>query len=154
MARLTVPIINTFSEYIAEFVNRVGIEDGGNSMVIVEFYPGKKLLSVPRDATAFYQRGNWVDYHAMVGWGQRAELDSWVAGWIQRLIDNVTKLEKADDEIPDDIKTGGQNGYFYTGDGANRKQIFGTNYERLRTLKRKYDPDMVFHSWYPITPAD
>lgn len=148
------PIVNAFSESIAEIVKHVGIEDGGGSMVIVEFYPEDKLLSIPRDATAFYQRGNWIDYHAMIGWGQRAELDNWVAEWSQRLVDKVVQLEKADDEIPDNLKTGGQNGYWYSGDGVNRKQLFGMNYERLRALKKKYDPDMVFHSWYPITPAN
>lgn len=123
-------------------------------MISIEFFPQQKILSVPRDATAFYQRGKWIDWHAMIGWGQRSELDGWVAEWAQRLVDKVVELEKADDGVLEELKTGGQNGYWYSGDGIDKKQLFGTNYERLRTLKKKYDPDMVFHRWFPITPAD
>jgi FAD/FMN-containing dehydrogenase len=32
------------------------------------------------------------------------------------------------------------------------RDVFGENYERLQKLKAKYDPDMVFHKWFPITP--
>lgn len=145
---------NAFAEYISEFVNHVGVEDGGGTMISIEVFPPEKALNVARDATAFYQRGNWIGWHAMIGWGQRAELDSWVVKWAQRLVDNTVALEKADDGVEEELKTGGRNGYWYAGDGVDKKQVFGTNYERLRTLKRKYDPDMVFHSWFPITPAD
>ena len=122
-------------------------------MIAIEYFPHAKITSIPRDATAFYQRGDWVDWHGMISWGQRAELDGWVADWSQRLVDKIVELEKEDKEIPED-KRGGGNGYWYSGDGVDRKQLFGTNYERLRVLKKKYDPDMVFHKWYPIIPAD
>jgi Berberine and berberine like len=123
-------------------------------MISIECFPEEKVVSVPRDATAFYQRGRWIDWHGMVGWGQRSDLDSWVSGWCQRLVDRIVQLEKEDDEIPAHQKAGGRYGYWYTGDGVDRKQLFGTNYEKLRVLKKKYDPDMVFHSWYPITPSE
>ena len=31
--------------------------------------------------------------------------------------------------------------------------LFGENYARLQELKKKYDPDLVFFKWNPITPA-
>jgi len=31
--------------------------------------------------------------------------------------------------------------------------LYGRNYPRLQQLKRRYDPDMLFRSWYPIQPA-
>jgi Berberine and berberine like len=141
-------------EHIAEFMSHVGLEDGAQTMISIEFLPPGKIMSVPRDATAFYQRGNWIDWHAMIGYGHRAELDSWVRDWAHRLTNKVVQMENDDKSIPDDQKTGGQNGYWYSGAGVDRKQLFGTNYERLRILKKKYDPDMVFHKWFPITPAD
>jgi hypothetical protein len=107
VARLTLPIANAFVEHIAEFVNHVGIQDGGGTMISIEYFPPEKILSIPRDATAFYQRGTWIDWHAMIGYGQRAELDEWVTEWAQRLVDHIVKLEKEDQDIPDSIKARG-----------------------------------------------
>ena len=153
-ARLTLLSLTPFVEHIAEFVNHVGIQNGGGTMISNEYFPPEKILSIPRDATAFYQRGTWIDCHAMIGSGQRAELDKWVTEWAQRLVDHIVKLEKEDQDIPDSIKPGGLHGYWYTADGMDKKQVFGTNYERLAVLKKKYDPDMVFHSWFPISPEE
>ena len=130
------------------------MEDGGQTMISIEFFPPKKIVSVPRDATAFYQRGDWIDWHAMVGYGQRADLDGWVRDWAHRLTGKIVELEKADDGVSEDRKTCGQRGYWYMGNDVDRKQLWGTNYERLRVLKKKYDPDSVFHTWFPIEPAD
>jgi hypothetical protein len=107
VARLTLPIANAFVEHIAEFVNHVGIQDGGGTTISIEYFPPEKILSIPRDATAFYQRGTWIDWHAMIGYGQRAELDEWVTEWAQRLVDHIVKLEKEDQDIPDSIKARG-----------------------------------------------
>ena len=30
---------------------------------------------------------------------------------------------------------------------------FGSNYKRLQEIKKKYDPELVFHKWFVITPA-
>jgi FAD/FMN-containing dehydrogenase len=154
VARLTLPITLAFVDGIADFINHVGVEDGSQTMISIEFFPHKKVLSVPRDATAFYQRGAWLDWHAMIGYGQRADLDGWVRDWAQRLTDKIVELGKEDDGIPEDLKTGGRNGYWFMGDDVGRKQLWGTNYDRLRALKGKYDPNSVFHSWFPITPTD
>jgi hypothetical protein len=35
----------------------------------------------------------------------------------------------------------------------NPEALFGENYARLQELKKKYDPDLVFFKWNPITPA-
>ncbi|CZR63147.1 uncharacterized protein PAC_13044 [Phialocephala subalpina] len=41
------------------------------------------------------------------------------------------------------------------GDGSEKvADMFGDNFERLRQVKRKYDPGLVFNKWYPISPAE
>lgn len=37
-------------------------------------------------------------------------------------------------------------------DTGRAKQLFGENYPRLRQLKKKYDPDVIFSKWFKITP--
>jgi len=34
------------------------------------------------------------------------------------------------------------------------KAVFGENLQRLRDLKRTYDPELVFNKWYPIPPTE
>ena len=33
------------------------------------------------------------------------------------------------------------------------QKLFGQHYTKLQALKKKYDPDMLFHKWFLITPA-
>lgn len=33
------------------------------------------------------------------------------------------------------------------------RKVFGENYPRLQSIKKKYDPEMVFSKWFAIVPA-
>jgi Berberine and berberine like len=89
-----------------------------------------------------------------MGYGDRVDLDDWVSKWSKGFIDRIVKAEVQDKDIPSDLKTGGKNGYWYAGDEVDRKQMYGSNYEKLRVLKKKYDPDMMSHKSHPIPPAN
>jgi hypothetical protein len=54
-------------------------------------------------------------------------IDGWVAKWAQQLTEKIVELEKTDGSIPDDQKTVRHNGYYYSGDRTDRKQMFGIN---------------------------
>ena len=43
-----------------------------------------------------------MDWHAMIGYGQRADLDGWVSTWAQRLRDKIVQLEKEDEGFPEE----------------------------------------------------
>ena len=32
-------------------------------------------------------------------------------------------------------------------------KLYGANYKRLKQIKKKYDPELVFNKWFAITPA-
>ena len=42
----------------------------------------------------------------------------------------------------------------FSTEGEREKEIFGSNIQRLREVKRKYDPGFVFKNWLPIKPAE
>lgn len=33
------------------------------------------------------------------------------------------------------------------------QKLFGKHYPKLQDIKKKYDPDMLFRLWFPITPS-
>ena len=39
------------------------------------------------------------------------------------------------------------------GNRDKAKLVFAENYPRLQRIKRKYDPEVIFNKWFPITPA-
>ena len=86
----------------------------------------------------------------MIGYGQRQDLDGWVAEWAQRLADTIVEIEKKDDGIPDSIKPGGKHGYWYTADGLSKEQVFGANYQRLHKLKKNMTLTWSSTSGFPL----
>jgi Berberine and berberine like len=127
-------------------VDKVGLEESRATTINIVFFPAGKITSVPRDATAFFNRGNWIEQHVRAAYHSE-HLDGWVKDWAHRWAKGVAEAElETSTETPP--------GYFWEGDGEEATAVFGGNYARLRALKKKYDAEMIFHSWYPITPAE
>ena len=36
---------------------------------------------------------------------------------------------------------------------SRTEKLYGDHYPKLQAIKKKYDPEMVFHKWFTITPA-
>jgi hypothetical protein len=36
---------------------------------------------------------------------------------------------------------------------TSAEALFAGNYPRLQSIKAKYDPTLMFHSWFPIQPV-
>jgi FAD/FMN-containing dehydrogenase len=101
------------------------------------------MARTPNDATAFAHRdrGMLVNVAAMyVDPGETETHDAWVA------------------EVADALGRNGAGGYIgFLGDEDEetlRAAYPGGNWERLRGLKRRYDPDNVFRLNHNIPPAD
>jgi FAD/FMN-containing dehydrogenase len=104
---------------------------------------GGALARVSNDATAFAHRdrGLFVNIAAMYrDPGEQKTHDAWVAG----LADSLGKDE-----------AGGYVGFLAEEDeGTVRAAYPGPTWDRLRELKRRYDPDNLFHLNHNIPPAD
>jgi FAD/FMN-containing dehydrogenase len=104
---------------------------------------GGALAGVPNDATAFghRDRGMFVNVAAMyVDQGEEETHDAWVNG----LADSLGK-----------DGAGGYVGFMGGEDEETLRAAYpGGNWERLRGLKRRYDPDNLFHLNHNIPPAD
>ena len=104
---------------------------------------GGALARVPNDATAFAHRdrGLMVNIAAMYVDPAESEIhDSWVAG----LADSLGKGE-----------AGGYVGFLGEEDEATVRAAYpGSTWDRLRELKRRYDPDNLFRLNHNILPTD
>ena len=104
---------------------------------------GGALARVPNDATAFAHRdrGLFVNVAAMyVDAGEKDTHDDWVDG----LADSLGR-----------DGAGGYVGFLGEEDEATVRAAYpGATWDRLRELKRRYDPDNLFHLNHNIPPGD
>ena len=104
---------------------------------------GGALARLPNDATAFAHRdrGMFVNVAAMyVDAGEKDTHQAWVEG----LADSLGKNG-----------AGGYVGFMGDEDEETLRAAYpGGNWERLRGLKRRYDPDNLFHLNHNIPPAN
>ena len=104
---------------------------------------GGASAQVPNDATAFAHRDRelFVNVAAMyVDAGERATHDAWVHGMADALGRDGG---------------GGYVGFFGEEDEATIRAAYpGATWDRLRELKRRYDPDNLFHLNHNIPPAE
>jgi FAD/FMN-containing dehydrogenase len=103
---------------------------------------GGALARVPNDATAFAHRdrGLFVNVAAMyIDAGEKDTHDAWVNGLANSLGKNGS---------------GGYVGFLGEEDEATIRAAYpGATWGRLRELKRRYDPDNLFHLNHNVPPA-
>ncbi len=104
---------------------------------------GGALAQVPNDATAFAHRdrGLFVNVAAMyMDAGEKETHNAWVDG----LANSLSK-----------DGSGGYVGFLGEADEATIRAAYpGATWDRLRELKRRYDPDNLFHLNHNIPPAE
>ncbi|KAG8897130.1 hypothetical protein FRC00_004770, partial [Tulasnella sp. 408] len=110
-----------------------------NCGVLVDYTPKHAVMSVPLDTTAYAGRGTGIEFLAWIYYTDPS-LDSvtrdQVREWCSIVSDETsiaTKAGKGDEAL-------GIGYANYDPEPKGAAMVFGPNYERLRKVKRKYDP--------------
>jgi FAD/FMN-containing dehydrogenase len=147
ISSISVDLLNYSNDRFMEYVAHLG-EDYQVSAVIYEPFPSDKVNSVAVTSTACPLRNGMIHGVLNVRW-KNAIHDTWVAQWVRDFIKGAKEI---DERLSG--KTTAHFGYanmILPGDKAS--EAFGENYERLREIKKKWDPEMRFNKWLAIPPA-
>ena len=140
--------------------------------IILEHFPLRKIHAVPSNATAF-RRESTTNVLVVLVWKDHTPENDLIAKEYAR--DIVDILGRGQSALTTSESLGYSNyGMFYlfkqpsihhiydlialdpaavVGDRDRAKLVFAENYPRLQKIKRKYDPEVIFNKWFPITPA-
>ncbi|KDQ11015.1 hypothetical protein BOTBODRAFT_147462 [Botryobasidium botryosum FD-172 SS1] len=114
------------------------------STLVLELYHFGKVSSVPIDATAYPGRHGNSNIGMVFEWSDES-LSSQARQISKSVMGDIT-----------DEETSGYGNFCDADVGRGKDRVmeqFGSNYTRLAIIKRKYDPENVFHRWFAITPA-
>ncbi|RDW80933.1 hypothetical protein BP5796_05631 [Coleophoma crateriformis] len=128
-------IFNNFSTFVKE------TPDAVDSVILFEFMSFRESIKIPMTAQAFANRGEYFNVLVNARWKDVAN-DTKCREWARNLSkDIVSKMDKASES------TGGVKEYGnYDGIGtATGQQLFGVNYDKVVSLKKRYDPQNIFN---------
>ncbi|KAL1741774.1 hypothetical protein HDZ31DRAFT_66609 [Schizophyllum fasciatum] len=140
-------------QYAYDSVVELNGKEGPGAVILFEYFPLKKVVAKDGSSSAF-RRDPYPSILVNAFWQEdKAEHVARGREIVYDIISAIKKFNKDLSEVQ-------QQGYGNYDDEAipkagfdKAKLVFGKNYPRLQELKKKYDPDMVFHKWFPITPA-
>jgi FAD/FMN-containing dehydrogenase len=127
-------------EAIATFLKHS--EDPPGPFTLAYLWPEDGAISrVDSSVTAFPHRDGRFNFHILTGW-MGPEQDSEAIQWTRTFYDDMTRFS-----------TGGVYVNLLAEDESDRvRNAYGSNFDRLSELKRKWDPENVFNSNQNIAP--
>lgn len=147
---LDVDVLMTLAEDFSAFLSKYP-QSAAPSKLAIELRSFGVTGAVPVSAMAYASRHKLVNA-IMEAQYDKPELDGIMREEVQKVI------LKARNSVAEKRKLQGKREVLvnanYSSGSEKLNAVFGENLPRLRELKRKYDPDLIFNKWYPITPAE
>ncbi|KAJ6264667.1 hypothetical protein Dda_0816 [Drechslerella dactyloides] len=145
--------VELFQQKISLFPENLGV-----SKLIVDLRDYTKIASVPLDATAYANRRTGMLFGIDFIWDDQ-KLDERMMAEAKDCIGTLRRIIKETNEQRGIADVGGHVAattlYPLITDGEEKLvSVFGPNLQRMRELKRKYDPNVMWDKWYPVDPAE
>ena len=125
-----------------------------NSSFIVDLRDYRKVASVPTSATAYANRYDAAIVIPGFRWDD-PNLDQTamqetkdIAAFMKKKLKDADKTTRVQHDGGREIES------FYPNVSSGTEKIesvYGSNMPRLKELKAKYDPDMMWNKWFPLT---
>jgi Berberine and berberine like len=152
LANITLPILQSAVKALVTLHKKNG-SSTNRTMIVMNDFALQKGGYVAPDATAFYRKP-WFNFQIVADWADRVDLDGEMEIWADGLIQEIVNLEENDATIAPEDKRAGKMAYWNASNGkASSERVFGSNYSKLRIIKKKFDPENIFNKWYPIQPS-
>ncbi|KIO21682.1 hypothetical protein M407DRAFT_217952 [Tulasnella calospora MUT 4182] len=118
------------------------------SGLMFEASPKQAVMAVPLEATAYAGRGSGVE-GMVFSFYQDPSLDDVVRTEVRQWAKIMTEKTPFAESV----------GTSYANldpeaASSDAAKVFGSNYQRLREVKRMYDPENIWNKWHPIQPAE
>ncbi|KAM5367674.1 hypothetical protein ACJZ2D_009875 [Fusarium nematophilum] len=120
--------------------------DASSSVGIFECIPNRKARSVPVESTSFNNRGSYYNIGLAWKWTDPG-LDQKVRDFNRGFQNEIRKLGYDDASLKDGV---GQYLNYVTTDAVSAETAFGSNAQRLKALKKRYDADNVFNKLWKL----
>jgi Berberine and berberine like len=144
----SVDLLTFTADKVTEYRGKIG-HDYRPCAIFYETYPFDHVTKFPADSSAYANRGRHFNCTVQLRWAG-SQHDEWVKSWIKdfvrdaREIDKRVMLAEGRDPTPER----GYATFHLPGDRAEK--AFGGNLERLKEVKRKWDPNGRFNKWLNI----
>ncbi|CAB5379238.1 unnamed protein product [Rhizophagus irregularis] len=140
--------ISSVREAYESFVNFTNENpEAAQTHIEIDLIDSKKIASIPSDSTAFHPRKQF--YHVVIvqRWKTK-ECDKIVYDW-SKSIQSIFNKDGDKSLYVNFVDTTTDQAY---NNEEILKNVWGKNYERLKELKRKYDPNVFFRKGAVIFP--
>ncbi|CAB5379236.1 uncharacterized protein OCT59_025461 [Rhizophagus irregularis] len=117
------------------------------SFIAIDLIDGKKIASIPSDSTAFHPRKQFYNIAIIQRWNTK-HYDKIVYNWGK----NVQSIFNKDGDKSLYVNFMDTTTEHVYKNEEMLKNVWGKNYEKLKELKRKYDPNVLFRKGAVIFP--